>query len=186
MNPRMIICSGGSKEQDHGGDTRRLAKASGRCRFSVSRPRHHGYHWTQAGRRSHRKFAIRNFWFFSVAFKRCIRVLPHRLLQPHSCRIELGRELCHFPAWRATDHWDLWIGVMTDLAAQALDDVFRRVRALDVSLSEQLRSFAETTRRERPDFAEAVDRLIDRLREYGAGEAAPKPGEPMPGFVLPD
>jgi len=75
---------------------------------------------------------------------------------------------------------------MTDLAAQALDDAFRRVRALDVSLSEQLRSFAETTRRERPDFAEAVDRLIDRLREYGAGEAAPKPGEPMPGFVLPD
>ena len=75
---------------------------------------------------------------------------------------------------------------MTDFAAQALDDAFRRVRDLDVSLSEQLRSFAETTRRERPDFAEAVDRLIDRLREYGAGESAPKPGEPMPGFVLPD
>jgi hypothetical protein len=61
---------------------------------------------------------------------------------------------------------------MTDFAAQALDDAFRRVRDLDVSLSEQLRSFAETTRRERPDFAEAVDRLIDRLREYGAGESA--------------
>jgi len=44
----MIICSGGSKEQDHEGDTRRPAKASGLCRFSVSRPRHQGYHWTQA------------------------------------------------------------------------------------------------------------------------------------------
>jgi hypothetical protein len=31
-----------------------------------------------------------------------------------------------------------------------------------------------------------VDQLIDRLRKYGAGESAPKPGEPMPGFVLPD
>jgi peroxiredoxin len=75
---------------------------------------------------------------------------------------------------------------MTDLAAQALDDAFRRVRDLDVSLSEQLRSFAENTRQERPEFAAAVDRLIDRLRQYGAGESAPKSGEPMPGFVLPD
>lgn len=75
---------------------------------------------------------------------------------------------------------------MTDFAAQALDDAFRRVRDLDVSLSEQLRSFAENTRQERPEFAAAVDRLINRLRQYGAGESAPKPGEPMPGFVLPD
>jgi peroxiredoxin len=75
---------------------------------------------------------------------------------------------------------------MTDLAAQELDDAFRRVRDLDVSLSEQLRSFAETSRRERPEFAAAVDRFIHRLRRYGAGESAPKPGEPMPGFVLPD
>jgi peroxiredoxin len=75
---------------------------------------------------------------------------------------------------------------MKDLAAKTLDDAFRRVRDLDVSLSEQLRSFAETTRRERPGFAETVDRLIDRLRQYGVGGSAPKPGEPMPGFVLPD
>lgn len=75
---------------------------------------------------------------------------------------------------------------MTDLAAQALDDAFRRIRDLDVSLSEQLRSFAENTRQERPEFAAAVDRLINRLRQYRAGETAPKPGEPMPSFVLPD
>jgi peroxiredoxin len=75
---------------------------------------------------------------------------------------------------------------MTDLAAQALDDAFRRVRDLDVSLREQLRSFAENTRQERPEFAAAVDRLIDRLRRAGTGDSAPKPGEPMPGFVLPD
>jgi peroxiredoxin len=73
-----------------------------------------------------------------------------------------------------------------DFGTETLDDAFRRVRDLDVSLSEQLRSFAENTRQERPEFAAAVDRLIDRLRRYGAGDSAPKPGEPMPSFVLPD
>ena len=73
-----------------------------------------------------------------------------------------------------------------DFGMETLDDAFRRVRNLDVSLSEQLRSFAENTRQERPEFARAVDRLINRLRQYGAGESAPKPGEPMPSFVLPD
>ena len=73
-----------------------------------------------------------------------------------------------------------------DFGTETLDDAFRRVRDLDVSLSEQLQSFAENTRQERPEFAAAVDRLIDRLRRAGAGDSAPKPGEPMPGFVLPD
>jgi peroxiredoxin len=73
-----------------------------------------------------------------------------------------------------------------DFGTETLDDAFRRVRDLDVSLSEQLRSFAENTRQERPEFAAAVDRLIDRLQRAGAGDSAPKPGEPMPGFVLPD
>jgi peroxiredoxin len=31
-----------------------------------------------------------------------------------------------------------------------------------------------------------VDRLVTRLRQYGAGEAAPKIGDSMPLFVLPD
>jgi len=73
-----------------------------------------------------------------------------------------------------------------DFGTETLDDAFRRVRDLDVSLKEQLQSFAENTRQERPEFAAAVDRLIDRLRRAGAGDSAPKPGEPMPGFVLPD
>src|SRR5262249_62067368 len=37
-----------------------------------------------------------------------------------------------------------------------------------------------------PDFAAAVDRLVGRLRQYGAGESAPEPGDPLPPFVLPD
>jgi peroxiredoxin len=70
--------------------------------------------------------------------------------------------------------------------SDTLDDAFRRVRDLDLSLQAQLRTLAETLRRERPEFAAAVDRLVFRLRQYGAGEAAPKIGDSMPSFVLPD
>lgn len=73
-----------------------------------------------------------------------------------------------------------------NIGGETLDVAFRRVRDLDVSMHEQLRTFAETTRRERPEFAAAVDRLVERLRRYGAGESAPQIGEPMPAFVLPD
>jgi peroxiredoxin len=76
--------------------------------------------------------------------------------------------------------------MMGNIGGETLDDAFRRVRDLDVSMHEQLRTFAETTRRERPEFAAAVDRLVERLRRYGAGESAPQIGEPMPTFVLPD
>jgi peroxiredoxin len=73
-----------------------------------------------------------------------------------------------------------------NIGSDTLDDAFRRVRDLDVSLQEQLRTFAETVKRERPEFAAAVDRLVQRLRQYGAGESAPQIGESMPPFVLPD
>jgi peroxiredoxin len=73
-----------------------------------------------------------------------------------------------------------------NIGNETLDDAFRRVRDLDVSLQEQLRTFAETVKRERPEFSAAVDRLVQRLRQYGAGESAPQIGESMPPFVLPD
>ena len=73
-----------------------------------------------------------------------------------------------------------------DFGRETLDDAFRRVSNLDASLRERLRTFADTVSRERPEFAAAVDRLVARLRQYGAGESAPRVGEPMPSFVLPD
>ncbi len=76
--------------------------------------------------------------------------------------------------------------MIAKIGRESLDDAFRRVRDLDVSLQEQLRIFAETVKRERPEFAAAVDRLVQRLRQYGAGETAPQIGESMPPFVLPD
>ena len=76
--------------------------------------------------------------------------------------------------------------MIPSIGTETLDDAFRRVRDLDVSLQEQLRTFAETVKRDRPEFAAAVDRLIQRLRQYGAGESAPQIGESLPPFVLPD
>jgi len=76
--------------------------------------------------------------------------------------------------------------MIPSIGTETLDDAFRRVRDLDVSLQEQLRAFAETVKQERPEFAAAVDRLIQRLRQYGAGESAPQIGESMPPFALPD
>jgi peroxiredoxin len=72
------------------------------------------------------------------------------------------------------------------MGGESLDQVFMRARELDASLGEQLRAFADAARQRQPQFAEAVDRLVERLRRYGAGESAPRPGEPMPPFVLPD
>jgi peroxiredoxin len=73
-----------------------------------------------------------------------------------------------------------------DFGRENPDEAFERIRGLDLSLQEQLGNFAATVRQERPEFAAAVDRLVMRLRQYGAGESAPRIGESMPVFVLPD
>jgi peroxiredoxin len=76
--------------------------------------------------------------------------------------------------------------MIANINRESLDDVFKRVRDLDLSLRDQLRTFAETARRDQPEFAAAADRLVTRLRQYGAGGSAPQVGEPMPPFLLPD
>ena len=73
-----------------------------------------------------------------------------------------------------------------NVSEESFDEAFQRVREMDASLDEQLRTFADAARQRRPDFAAAVDRLVERLRRYGAGGTAPQAGEPMPPFVLPD
>jgi len=73
-----------------------------------------------------------------------------------------------------------------NVSGESFDEAFQRMRQMDASLDEQLRAFADATRQRRPDFAAAVDRLVERLRRYGAGGSAPQVGEAMPPFVLPD
>jgi len=57
---------------------------------------------------------------------------------------------------------------------------------LDAPLNERLAVVAAAVRRLNPDFADAVDRLVARLEQQGAGATAPVPGDAMPEFLLPD
>jgi peroxiredoxin len=69
---------------------------------------------------------------------------------------------------------------------QALERAFEACRDMEGSLNERLAAFADSVRATDESFAAAVDRLIDRLERSGAGSAAPRPGDPMPPFTLPD
>lgn len=68
----------------------------------------------------------------------------------------------------------------------SLDEALRHCRDLDVNVNERLACYAEAVRRLTPRFADAVDRLVERLSRAGAGDKSPMPGDPMPPFVLPD
>src|SRR5690349_19040529 len=61
-----------------------------------------------------------------------------------------------------------------------------RCRNMDARLSDRLAAFADDVRRLSPEFADVVERMIARLKDTGTGTEAPKPGEPMPDFLLPD
>jgi peroxiredoxin len=74
----------------------------------------------------------------------------------------------------------------SESAPEDIWQAFARARDLDASMNMRLGIFADAARRLHPAAAGIVDRLIDHLKEHGAGEAAPQVGEPMPPFVLPD
>jgi peroxiredoxin len=57
---------------------------------------------------------------------------------------------------------------------------------MDASLHERLEALANAVRTLSPSFAETVEQLITRLRQSDAGAAAPRPGDPMPPFLVPD
>jgi peroxiredoxin len=67
-----------------------------------------------------------------------------------------------------------------------LEDAFIRCRNLEAPLDERLRAFGNEVRRLGPQFQTAVDTLVSRLAESNAGAAAPRVGELMPAFLLPD
>ncbi|HEY8275388.1 MAG TPA: peroxiredoxin-like family protein [Methyloceanibacter sp.] len=70
--------------------------------------------------------------------------------------------------------------------SELLEEAFVQCRDMDASLAQRLQAFADAVRRFGPQFQTAVDKLVDRLRQHDVGESAPKPGEAMPKFVLPD
>ena len=78
---------------------------------------------------------------------------------------------------------------MTSLStadAERLKLAFQRCRDMEGTLNEQLRAYANAGREIFPAYGEAVDRLVARLAGNGGGENAPRPGEMMPPFMLPD
>lgn len=78
---------------------------------------------------------------------------------------------------------------MTSLSpadAERLKLAFQRCRDMEGTLNEQLRAYADASREVFPAYGEAVDRLVMRLNGNGGGETAPRPGDAMPLFVLPD
>lgn len=69
---------------------------------------------------------------------------------------------------------------------EALAEAFERARDLDVPLADKLQFFADAVRFASPTFADATERLVHRLQQTGTGATAPKVGDEMPDFVLPD
>jgi peroxiredoxin len=72
------------------------------------------------------------------------------------------------------------------MPATTLAEAFEQARSMDAPLSERLSAYARAIRDLNAPFAQAVDRLVGRLRAGSAITASPKEGEPMPSFLLPD
>jgi peroxiredoxin len=85
-----------------------------------------------------------------------------------------------------TEHPERTPAMTTQIVVADLRQAFDQARDLDGSMNERLDVFASAVRRQYPAMAAAVDRLVSRLREHSAGDTAPKPGDVMPPFVLPD
>lgn len=75
---------------------------------------------------------------------------------------------------------------MTHPLVAALEDKFQTVRNNEWPLSQRLRAIADEVRLKGPGFADAVDTFVARLEAAQAGEGAPKVGDVMPGFTMPD
>jgi peroxiredoxin len=76
--------------------------------------------------------------------------------------------------------------VLTSVDSERLRQAFLQCRDMEGTLPEQLEAYAAAGREIFPAYGEAVDRLVERLLANGGGENAPRPGDPMPPFVLPD
>jgi peroxiredoxin len=72
------------------------------------------------------------------------------------------------------------------IPAADLQAAFERCRDMDGPINARLAAYATALKAINPDFAEAVERLITRLRANDCGDGAPGIGDAMPDFALPD
>ena len=75
---------------------------------------------------------------------------------------------------------------MTTPVFHTIEEAYRYCRDMDASLRERLDTFSAAARRLRPTMQQAVDRLVVRLMASDIGAGAPRIGDYMPPFVLPD
>jgi peroxiredoxin len=71
-------------------------------------------------------------------------------------------------------------------AIASLADALAEILIMDAPLKERLAAYVEAQRVLNSPFAEAYDQLVARLKSAGVGKNAPKIGELMPPFLLPD
>jgi peroxiredoxin len=67
-----------------------------------------------------------------------------------------------------------------------LPEALAAIFAMDAPLGTRLAAYADAMRELRSPFADEYDRIVARLRSGEAGAAAPKAGEELPPFMLPD
>ncbi len=75
---------------------------------------------------------------------------------------------------------------MTHPLVAELESAFQQVRGRDLPLGERLKFVADHVRKKGPGFAAAVDAFVGRLEAAQAGSTAPRVGDTMPDFCLPD
>ena len=75
---------------------------------------------------------------------------------------------------------------MNPASVTALREVFLQCRDMDASLQERLDIYSHAVRQIIPSYAKAVEGLVHRLIDSGAGSGAPDVGDAMPPFILPD
>jgi peroxiredoxin len=64
--------------------------------------------------------------------------------------------------------------------------LLEKYRDLDAPLSERLAAYSDAHRRLFPAYSQAVDKLVERLKEADGWQNAPGVGGEMPPFLLPD
>lgn len=72
------------------------------------------------------------------------------------------------------------------MLAEIVDAATEAARRMDAPLGVRLQTVADKVRELSPAFADVIERLVARLADKGVGVTAPRPGELMPPFLLPD
>jgi len=72
------------------------------------------------------------------------------------------------------------------MEANSLEDAFQKICAMEAPLGARMEAFSAAVRKFGLPFAEAYDSLVERLQSGHAGSKAPRPGDTMMPFVLPD